>query len=68
MLHLITYELMRHNCQVYDVYRFIVFVWGPFISDCDSETNCFTIIQLYYMSLWRLFNFTNINHKVFGSI
>ena len=29
MLHLISYELMRHNCQVYSVCRFIVFVWGP---------------------------------------
>ena len=35
MLHLISYELMRHkyNCQVYGVCRFIVFVWGPYISD-----------------------------------
>ena len=28
MLHLISYEFIRHNC-VYDVCRFIVFVWGP---------------------------------------
>ena len=64
MLHLISYEFMRHNCQVYGVCRFIVFVWGPYINDWDSETNCFTIIQLYYMLLWRLLNFTNQNHKV----
>ena len=60
MLHLISYELMRHNCQVYGVCRFIVFLWGPYI----SETNCFTIVQFYYMLLWRLLNFTNKNHKV----
>ena len=47
--HLISYELMKHNCQVYGVCRFIVFVWGPYINDWDSETNCFTIIQLYHM-------------------
>ena len=58
------YELMMHNGQVYGVCRFIVFIWGPYISDLDSETNCFTIIQLYYMVLWRLLNFTNKNHKV----
>ena len=46
LLHLISYELMRHNCQVYGVSRFIIFVWGPYISDWDSETNCCTIIQL----------------------
>ena len=51
--------LMRHNSQVYIVCRFIVFVCGPNISDWDSETNCFTIIQLYYMLLWRLLKFTN---------
>ena len=33
MLHLISYELMRHNCEVYGVCGFIVFVWGPYISD-----------------------------------
>ena len=33
MLNLINYELMRNNCQVYGVCRFIVFVWGPYISD-----------------------------------
>ena len=38
MLHLISYELMRRNCRVYGVCRFIVFVWGPYISDWDSET------------------------------
>ena len=37
MLHLISYELMRHNCQVYSVCRFIVFVWGPYISDWDRR-------------------------------
>ena len=42
----ISYELMRHNCQGYGVCWFIVFVWGPCISEWDSETNCFTIIQL----------------------
>ena len=64
MLHLISYELMRHNCKVYGVFMFIVFVWGPYISDSDRDTNCFTIIQLYYMLLWRLLNFTNKNNKV----
>ena len=72
MLHLISYELMRHNCleitvshlPLYHVCRFIVFVWGPYISDWESETNCFTIIQLYYMLLWRLLNFTNKKHEV----
>ena len=35
---------------------------GP-TSVTESETNCFSIIQLYNMMIWRL-NFTNENHKV----
>ena len=52
------------KCMVYHICRSIVFVWEPNISDWDSETNCFTIIQLYYMLLWRLLNFTNKHNKV----
>ena len=44
LLHLISYELMRHNCQVYGVCRFIVFVWGPYISD---ETVRVIVLLLY---------------------
>ena len=46
------------------VYVATVYACGPYITDWDRETNCFTIIQLYYMLLWRLLNFTDKNHKV----
>ena len=61
---LLVMNLWCITVKVYGVCRFIVFVWGPYISDWDSETNCFTIIQLYYMLLWRLLNFTNQIHNV----
>ena len=33
------------KCTVYHVCVSVVFVWGPYISDWDSKTNCFTTIQ-----------------------
>ena len=55
---------MRHNYQVYSVCRFIIFVWEPYISDWDSETNCFTIILYNYTTCcFGDLNFTNKNHK-----
>ena len=52
------------KCTVYGICRFSVFVWGPYISDWDSDTNCFTIIQLYNIFLWRFLNLTNKNYEV----
>ena len=44
MLHLISYELMRHNCQVYGVCRFIVFVGDP---TSVTETVRLIVLLLY---------------------
>ena len=48
MLHLISYELMRHNCQVYGVCRFTVFVWGP---TAVTETVRLIVLLLYSYSI-----------------
>ena len=58
------------KCTVYHVRRFIVFVWGPYISDWDSETNCYSetknyiYIYIFYFLffLWQLIKFPMLGY------